>query len=399
MRSPITTTIFGPRQRTAVALLVASASVALALAGAGPANAHGPNNGKGPTVNLTAPSKSVAPGTGVVGAGTFEGSGFVINVEAITRDDVPILVNESLDIRNPELLGASNPNYPGLDVRTDIDLITPDGGIIPANTNLATLFNIAGTDDTPGPGVTVWAGWHVLESIPASIDKFTITSTVTDDNGRVGKDEVKVRVDRDGPASGQALTPPPGVVLGDNRDDRDGPRVTLSGPREKSRIATGPLGTPVNPAGSLFFIEVSALDRTGAGIGVSENGPGNGPGEVNAFGSILDAASIATAGPNRNFPGLVMTFDAPLRQPNGNLIPAGQNLAPLFNIVGSEANRRGKVLTTADWVVGGSVELAKDQKTLTVTAIVTDEAGRTGSDSSRFGISNTVNGQELTPAP
>lgn len=378
-------------------LLAAATSAALLVTAAGPAVAH--DRERGPKVRITSPvGAAVAPGAGVPGAGSFEGAGFLINVEARTRDDAPISVNESLNIRNPDLLGAANPNYPGLDVRVDIDLPKPDGGVIPAHTNLASLFNVAGTDDTPGPGVTVWAGWHVLESIPADVDGFTITAAVTDDAGRVGSDDVTVRVDRDGPVSGQALTPPPGAVLGDGRDDRDGPRVELSAPRRSSSVATGPAGTPVNPDGSLFFIQVDALDRSGAGIGVSENGPGNGPGQVNTIGSILDAGAIAAAGPNRNYPGLVLTFDAALRQPNGNLIPAGQNLGPLFNIAGSESTRRG-VLTTADWVVGGSLELAEGQDTLTVTVTVTDTAGKTGSDRSRFGISETVNGQELTPAP
>ncbi len=404
MRSTTTTARRGLRPGPA-AVLLAAALAATALLTAGPAAAGAADRdrdgdgGRRPAVRITAPvGGAVAPGTGAPGAGTFEGAGFLINVEARTRDDVAIPVREALNIRNPDLLGAANPNYPGLDVRVDVDLPKPDGGVIPAGTNLANLFNVAGTDDTPGPGVTVWAGWHVLESIPADVDAFTITAAVTDEAGRVGRDRVTLEVDRDGPASGQALTPPPGPVLGDGRDDRDGPRVELNGPRRRSSVATGPAGTPVNPSGSLFFLQVDALDRTGAGIGVSENGPGNGPGQVDAPGSILDAGAIATAGPNRNFPGLVLTFDAALRQPNGNLIPAGQNLAPLFNVAGSQSTHRG-VLTTADWVVGGSLELPEGQDTLTVTATVTDAAGRTGSDRSRFGISDTVDGQALTPAP
>jgi len=68
----------------------------------------------------------------------------------------------------------------------DTDLVTPDGGIIPKNTNLASLFNVAGTDDTPGAGVTIWTGWHVLESLPPNVKKFTITAAVVDNLGRLG---------------------------------------------------------------------------------------------------------------------------------------------------------------------------------------------------------------------
>ena len=69
-------------------------------------------------------------------------------------------------------------------------------------------FNIAGTDDTPGDGVTSWLGWHVLESVPDDVDEFTLTAAFVDDHGRIGMDRITVKVDRSKP-SGQALTPAP----------------------------------------------------------------------------------------------------------------------------------------------------------------------------------------------
>lgn len=352
-----------------------------------------------PKLRIVSPSRGsrVTPGDGTPAKGTSTGSGFVINLEVKTRDDVPVKVKEATSIRHADLLGQANPDFPGLDVRVDTELVKPDGGIIPANTNLASLFNVAGVDDTPGAGVTVWAGWHVLESLPAGTSSFLLSSSVRDEAGRVTHDSVRVAVDAS-VASGQALTPAPGKVALVGQADREGPRVTLAAPRTPSAVATGPTGTPVSPAGSLFFLQVDALDRRAAGIGVSENGPGNGPGQVNTIGSVLDAGQIATGGHNRNYPGLVVTFDAALRQPNGNLIPAGQNLAPLFNIAGSE--RSGKsVLTTAAWVVGGSLELPAGQRTLTVTSAVTDAAGHTGSDRITLGVSQTTDGQKLTFTP
>src|SRR6185436_18549550 len=170
------------------------------------------------------------------------------------------------NIRNTALLGQANPNFPGLTVLIDVDLITPDGTIIPRNTNLANLFNTLGTDDTPGNGVTTWVGWHVLESFPAGVFNFTITASVRDRFGRVGTDAVKV--DLHG-TTGQALTPAPLSVGGDGVDDVDGPEVTLVGPRDPSSVASG---TPT--AGSFVFFQVSAFDRTRAGIGVNENGDG-----------------------------------------------------------------------------------------------------------------------------
>ena len=120
----------------------------------------------------------IVPGEGRIGAGSVNGTGFVLNIEVVTRDATPIAAKESLNIRNTALLGQINPNIPGLYVFLDTDLVKPDGGVIPKNTNLANLFNILGTDDTPGAGVTLWLGWHVLESLPLDTSRFNITTAV-----------------------------------------------------------------------------------------------------------------------------------------------------------------------------------------------------------------------------
>lgn len=346
-----------------------------------------------PIVRIVSPVADalIPPGEGRVGVGSLDGVGFALNIEVVTRNSIPITVTEALNIRDTSLLNRPNPNFPGLFVFFDTDLITPNGGIIPKNTNLANLFNVAGTDDTPGSGVTIWTGWHVLESLPPNVDTFTITAAVIDNAGRMGLDRVTLRVQRDNTTSGQALTPTPSEsISSDTQDGSDGPEVTMIAPRVPTRVSPGPAGTPVSPDGSLFFIQVTALDRAKAGIGVRE-------------GVILDAEQIpnptanSTGGPNRNYPGLDLTFDVPLRQPNGNLVPAGANLAPLFNIVGSEIDSDGVVRTTAGWVVGGSLELPPGKNTLTITARVTDNAGRTGSVRQVVGISSVANGQNLTP--
>jgi len=346
----------------------------------------------GPILRIVSPlaDSAVARGVGVPGRGSFAGAGFTFNIEAVTRDAVPILVNESPNIRHPEQLGQPNPDFPGFTARTDVDLVKPDGGLIKAGTNLASLFNVAGVDDTPGPGVTVWAGWHVLESLPADVQRFTLTTTIRDQAYRRSIDSITVRVDRRA-RSGQALTPAPAPVTGDRRDDRNGPAVDLLAPREPTAVATGPDFAPPPGSGSLFFVQVNATDLARRGIGVSENGTGDG--------SFRDPTQIAVAGPNRNMPGLELTFDVPLRQPNGNLVPAGQNLAPLFDVVGSELDASGRVRTVADWVVGGSLEPRRGQETVVLTARVTDVAGRTGSDRIRVDVSKTEDGQRLTPQP
>ena len=369
-------------------------------------NNRGAIGNLGPQVRFTSPANGalVARGDGNVGAGSTSGTGFAINLEVFTRDKIGVRVNEATQtptnpgIRNADLLGQLNPEFPGLFVFIDKDLITPTGGIIPKNTNLGTLFNVAGTDDTPGPGVTVWAGWHVLESFPLGTEDFTITAAVVDVAGRIGFDRIKVNID---PAlrSGNALTPDPSTFPGPGQVNGNGPNVEIIAPRVPTAIALGvQTGLPTEVNGSLNFIQVNILDLAGAGIAVDEVGdtvtrPELGPG------SILDPTQLGI-GANRNFPGLNFTFDVPLQAPTGVLVPAGGNLTPVFNIVGSEIDPlTGAVRVVADWVVGGSLILPPGKNFVTFTATVTDNRGNAGRAQRVFNVSNVQGGQLLTPAP
>lgn len=351
----------------------------------------------GPVVQITSPVSNdvVAGGEGRVGAGSpAGGSAFTIIVETVTKDAADVAANESINIRNTALLGQANPNFPGLSVFIDEDMITPDGTVIPRNTNLANLFNTLGTDDSPGAGVTVWVGWHVLESFGHDVKNFNITATVRDASGRVGSDVVKVKVDKHG-TSGQALTPAsPELLGGDGLDDVDGPEVTFVGPRDQSSLALG-TGTATTP--SFLFFQISASDRSGAGIGVNENGAGI----TTPVGLIRDGSQFGGTGENRNFRGLSLTFDVDFKRGNGVVVPAGQNLAPAFDIAGSTLDHRGNgiVTTTASWVAGGSFIVPAGKTSVTATARVTDNAGKTGSASRVFTISPVGEGQALTPSP
>ena len=368
-----------------------------------------------PVVRIVSPLNggTVAQGESRIGYGSVNGAGFLVNLEVVMRDKTRVKLREAtlappvFGIRHvPELeAGAINPDFPGLYLFFDTDLITPNGTVLPKFNNFASAFNVAGTDDTPGPGVTLWAGWHVLESLPASVNEVTLTVAVVDDEGRIGMDSVKVKVDHN-KASGQALTPPAESYSGGiGFEDPAGPEVSMIAPRVPSAVAVGPTDNSLTPNnGSLFFIQVSALDRTGAGIAVNETGVRAG----NPFpaGLIFDPKQIPNtaahtpAGPNRNYPGLVVTFDVPLRQPNGNLVPAGVNLAPLFDIVGSEIDAAsGAVRVTADWVVGGSLVLPQGKKAVTITSSVTDNYGKKGTTRSILAVSDVVSGQSLTPNP
>lgn len=368
-----------------------------------------------PIVRIVSPLNGalVAPGESHVGAGSPNGTAFAVNLEIVTRDRISVKGREAtlappvFGIRHvPELeRGVNNPDFPGLFLFFDTDLITPNGTILPKFNNFASAFNVLGADDTPGPGVTLWAGWHVLESIPDHVNDVTITVAVVDDAGRIGFDQVKVKVDRS-KTSGQALTPAADTFAGgEGVESADGPEVSMIAPRVPTAIAIGPPDNSLNANnGALFFIQVSALDRAGNGIAVNETGIRNG--NTLPFGLIFDPAQIpnraagTTAGPNRNYPGLVVTFDVPLLQANRNIVPAGVNLAPLFDVAGSEVDAAsGAIRTTADWVVGGSLLLPAGKKTVTITASVTDNFGRKGTARSVVAVSDTVSGQSLSTNP
>jgi hypothetical protein len=360
-----------------------------------------------PIVRIVSPlaDSSVAPGEGKIGAGSPNGLGFAVNLEVVTRDKTPVILRESTNIRRVDLLnvGALNPNAPGLYFFFDTDLITPDGRVLPKFNNFSSAFNIAGTDDTPGDGVTAWLGWHVLESLPESVDQFTMIAAFVDNAGRIGMDRITLKVDRS-KSSGQALTPEPVAVNG-TEGASGAPEVTMIAPRVPTSIALGAQGDTLNATnGALFFIQVSAAAQGDAEIAVSENGIR--PGVVNpTIGLIADPSQIpnsktgAPGGPNRNYPGLELTFSAPVRQANGNIVPAGVNLAPLFNIAGSEIDANGRIRVTADWVVGTALQVPAGEKTVTITAKVTDTLGRTGITRNIVTISQTQSGQNLTPNP
>src|SRR5262249_7457612 len=362
-----------------------------------------------PIVRIVSPlaDSRVAPGEGRIGAGSPNGTGFVVNLEIVTRDKTAVRLREATNIRHVDLLnaGALNPDAPGLYFFFDVDLITPDGHVLPKFNNFASAFNIAGTDDTPGAGVTAWLGWHVLESVPENVDEFTMTAAFVDDAGRIGMDRIKLKVDRS-KSSGQALTPaPPVTPVSGDESAIDAPEVTMIAPRVPTSIALGAQDNTLNATnGALFFIQVSAVAQGNAEIAVSENGIRQGV--VNpTIGLIADGSQIpnpttgATGGPNRNFPRLGLTLSAPVRQANGNIVPACVPLGPLFNIAGSEIDANGRVRVTADWVVGTALLVPADEETVTITAKVTDTFGRTGVTRSIVGIAQSQSGQNLTPNP
>jgi len=344
---------------------------------------------------------------------------FAIDAEIVTRDDVTVSVDEGINIRNVDDLFGVNPQFPGLFVFIDEDLITPAGTVIPANTNLAPLFNIAGTDDTPGPGVTIWAGWHVLESIRQHVDNFNLTVGVVDDAGRIAFDRVNLNVDETVTArfgnhggqadagqasafvtSGNSLTQNPGEpnrVAGGTA-----PIVQIIAPREPTAVTFG----EAPPNGSLHFIQVNVIDREGDFV-VDELGGSDGLLDPNSsdlaaqFGRIDDPAA-GVGNPNRNVPGFDFRFSVPSGAAGGN---ADVNVARLFNIAGSEVilleDGTPAVLTVLNWVVAAPfVGSALTENFVTFTATVTDANGNQSVATRTFQLTDSApNGDALTPQP
>lgn len=361
----------------------------------------------GPQVRITSPLDGdfIAPGDSRIGAGDPNGTGFAIVAEIVTRDSNAVSVDEGINIRNVKNLGGLNPQFPGLFAFIDEDLITPDGTIIPANTNLGPLFNIAGTDDSAGSGVTIWAGWHVLESIrPRTSDSFNLTVAVVDDAGRIGFDRVKLHVvdavtGRFG-TSGNGLTQNPGErnrVVGGTA-----PIVEIIAPREPSAVAFG----EAPPNGSLHYVQVNIIDREGDVV-VDELGGSDGlldpanPDLAAQFARIDDGAA-GVGNPNRNVPGFDFRFSVPSGAAGGN---PNVNVARAFNIAGSEVvmleDGTPAVRTVLNWVVAAPfVGSARNENFVTVTATVKDANGNQTVATKTFQLTDSaVNGDALTPQP
>jgi hypothetical protein len=363
-------------------------------------------NGLVPEVRITSPLAGavIAPGNSRIGAGDPNGTGFAIVAEIFTRDNHHVTVDEGVNIRNVEDLFGLNRQFPGLFVFIDADLITPNGTIIPANTNLGPLFNIAGTDDTPGPGVTIWAGWHVLESIDPRVDSVTLTVAVVDDDRRIAFDRVKVKVDKSVTdrfgTSGNGLTQNPGEPL--RVVGGTAPIVEIVAPREPSAVTLG----EALPNGSLHYIQINVIDKEGDVV-VDELGGADGlldPTSANLaaqFGRIDDGAA-GVGNPNRNVPGFDFRFSVPSGAAGGN---ANVNVARLFNLAGSEVilleDGTPAVRTVLNWVVGAPfVGSALNEDFVTFTATVTDANGNVGGATRRFQLTDSAaNGEQLTPQP
>lgn len=111
----------------------------------------------------------------------------------------------------------------------------------------------------------------------------------------------------------------------------------------------------------------------------------------------LTASPGSIPGPNPNFPDFVFIFSEDLITPTGLVIPAGTNLAPLFQFAGAELPNDGGVAVTFTWLVGGSVRETVQQ--LNMAAQMRDLAGNVAQRSLAVFVRQGISGDDLTPNP
>lgn len=95
-----------------------------------------------------------------------------------------------------------------------MNTLLPSGTVFPSGTNLAALFQFAGSTGrlTDGTAQTLFV-WFVGGSVPQNATQLTMTAGVTDPFGQVGVGETSITVDLV-PIAGSTWTVPPPPVDG-----------------------------------------------------------------------------------------------------------------------------------------------------------------------------------------
>ena len=153
----------------------------------------------------------------------------------------------------------------------------------------------------------------------------------------------------------------------------------------RARNATGPAFT---------FFQVAALDRSGAGIGVNENGAGI----TNPVGLIRDGGQFATFAGNRNFPGLSLTFDVDFRRGNGAIVPAEFRARVRHRRQRARSPRRRSCHHDGELGRGRLLHHAGGQEHRDRHGTRHRQRRQVG-NTRTFEVSPVVEGQLLTPAP
>lgn len=138
-----------------------------------------------------------------------------------------------------------------------------------------------------------------------------------------------------------------------------------------------------NPAGQFFTINVH-VEQTGGAFAVREG---------------ATSRPDVLPGLNPNFPQFRFRFNRDLITPGGTVIPAGTNLAGLFQFAGSRRTRSGATITTLTWLVGGAVPSGTRRLTMIAKVLDRDFSRVLSSDQVTVRILPNISGGQLTPDP
>ncbi|MEW6046830.1 MAG: hypothetical protein AB1609_10165 [Bacillota bacterium] len=160
------------------------------------------------------PDARVATGLGTSGQPTpiVQGQGVVI-VVGVTAPIGNLQVTPG-PVSTPATPPDPNPNFPKFTFTFSLPFITPSGTVFPSGTNLAALFQFAGSTGrlTDGTAQTLFV-WFVGGSVPQDATQLTMTAGVTDRFGQAGVGETSITVDLV-PIAGSTWTVPPPPVDG-----------------------------------------------------------------------------------------------------------------------------------------------------------------------------------------
>lgn len=153
-----------------------------------------PDDPTAPLVEFLTPSafSTVASGLSTPQQPSPAGMFFIITVR-VTARGAPIVVREG-GISSPGSIPGPNPNVPTFNFVFNTDFITPAGGVIPACTNLAPLFQFAGAEILPSGLVAVTLIWFVGGSVPQSVTRLVMGASIVDLAGKRGQGTLGVFV-------------------------------------------------------------------------------------------------------------------------------------------------------------------------------------------------------------
>lgn len=153
-----------------------------------------PPDAGGPVVEFLAPRpfSTVASGLSTPQQPSPAGMFFTIDVRVTTR--IAGVVMREGPIASPGSIPGPNPNVPTFVFVFDTDFITPSGVVIPACTNLAPLFQFAGSELAPGGGVSTTLTWFVGGSVPQTVTRLVMGAAITDVAGKRGQSTLGVFV-------------------------------------------------------------------------------------------------------------------------------------------------------------------------------------------------------------